>query len=463
MSRRTITANVLAAAALALAGSEALRSDPPPVAIPAWAAAVGARPEQTGPRRFRTNDYGAIGDGTTDSTAAIQRAIDACAAAGGGTVTFGPGSYVTGALFVKSGVHFDVPRGVSLLGSQDEQDYPIQPARVAGIDMDWPAALINVRGQRNVVISGRGTIDGRGEIWWRKYWALRRDYERRGLRWAADYDCRRVRLLVVWESQNVEVSGLHLRRSGFWTVQLVYSSHLTVDGVRITDNTGPSTDGIDVDSSREVLVQHCDIDDNDDDICLKAGRDADGLRVGRPTEYVVVRYNLIRHGAGMLSIGSETSGGIRHVVAYHNEALGTSNGLVLKSALTRGGGASDILFRDAVMGGVGTAFSFTLNWNPAYSYARIPSSVASPPSYWRTLATPVVPADRGWASFYDITVANVRISARRIFAVAGTPQRPIGPVRMQDVIASAATTGELRNTRGWSMQNVRISVSPSPQ
>ncbi len=164
--------------------------------------------------------------------------------------------------------------------------------------MKWPAALINVNDQRNVKISGAGTIDGRGQKWWDKYWALRREYEPKGLRWASDYDAERVRLLVVWRSSDVTVENLSLERSGFWTVQVVYSDHVTVDGIKISDNGGPSTDGVDIDSSSHVLVQNCDIDNNDDDICLKAGRDSDGLRVARPTEYVLIRDNITRRGGG---------------------------------------------------------------------------------------------------------------------------------------------------------------------
>src|SRR5690606_25639957 len=99
-----------------------------------------------------------------------------------------------------------------------------------------------------------------GQLWWDKYWDMRRRvYEPLGLRWAVDYDCERVRLLVIWESSDVTVENLHLKRSGFWTVQVVYSSHVTVDGVTVSDNGGPSTDGVNVDSSSHVLIQNCDI------------------------------------------------------------------------------------------------------------------------------------------------------------------------------------------------------------
>src|SRR5882724_9121332 len=295
--------------------------------LPGWVPKAGARQRPEGRRVFQANSFGAIGDGVQKSTIAIQQAIDVCSKAGGGIVTFRPGRYVTGALFLKSNVHLRLDAGITLLASQDDGDYPLISTRVAGIEMKWPAALINVNDQKSVMLSGGGTIDGRGEMWWDRYRNLRVDYDSRGLRWAADYDCQRVRLMVIWKSTDVTVENLSLRRSGFWTVQVVYSDHVTVDGIKTRNNDGPSTDGVDIDSSRYVLVENCDIDSNDDDICLKAGRDSDGLRVNRPTEYIVIRNNITRRGGGVISFGSETSGGIRHVVAYHNTGIGTNEGI----------------------------------------------------------------------------------------------------------------------------------------
>ena len=101
---------------------------------------------------------------------------------------------------------------------QDLAAYPIMPTRVAGIEMKWPAALINVYEQSHVKISGKGTIDGDGKIWWDKYWKMRREeYEPKGLRWAADYDCQRPRLIQIYKSSDVRSRGPHaeaLRASG---------------------------------------------------------------------------------------------------------------------------------------------------------------------------------------------------------------------------------------------------------
>jgi polygalacturonase len=354
-------------------------------------------------------------------------------------------------------VHLRVPVGVTLLGSQDDADYPSLPTRVAGIEMAWPAALINVNDQKNVKISGGGIIDGRGEKWWDGYWELRGKYQPRGLRWASDYDARRVRLLVIWRSTDVIIENLSLRRSGFWTVQVVYSDHVTVDGVKITDNKGPSTDGIDIDSSSYVLVQNCDIDNNDDDICLKAGRDSDGLRVNRPTEYIVIRNNVTRRGGGVISFGSETSGGIRKVVAYHNQGIGTSEGIRFKSAKTRGGYVEDVLIRDLRLENVPLPFTFTLNWNPSYSYATIPPEEKNIPPHWRVLSTPVLPPERGLCEFRNITIEDVKIvGARRIFSAAGMPQKPITNVKWTNISAQGNEAGIIESARNWTMTNVEL-------
>jgi polygalacturonase len=433
--------------------------------LPSWVKDAGARSTPTATRAFPANAYGAVADTTRSSTAAIQRAIDAAAKAGGGVVSFQPGGYVTGAIFLRSGVTLKVDEGVTLYGSQNDADYPRRPTRIAGIEMTWPTALINVDGQKNVRITGKGTIDGRGKKWWDKYWSMRRnDYEPRGLRWAVDYDAERVRLMVVSNSSDVSIENLSLKRSGFWTVQLLYSDHVTVDGISVSDNEGPSTDGVDIDSSRWILVQNTRIANNDDTICLKAGRDADGLRVNRPTEYVVIRDNVATRGAGVFTIGSETSGSIRHVVAIHNRGVGTSAGLIFKSAKTRGGIIEDVLVRDLVLEKVPTAFSFTLDWNPSYSYATLPKDMKDIPPHWVTLTTPVTPPERGFAEFRDITIEDVKATgSRRIITAAGLPEKLIHDVHFRNVDAEGADPGSIRYARDWTMENVTFRTPTGAQ
>ena len=122
---------------------------------------------------FRANDYGAKGDGATLDTAAIQKAIDAASKAHGAVVVFQPGVYLTGSLFLKSGMSLRVDEGVEIRGSQDLAAYPMMATRVAGIEMSWPAALINVYQQSDVTISGKGAVDGDGKAFWDSYRKLR--------------------------------------------------------------------------------------------------------------------------------------------------------------------------------------------------------------------------------------------------------------------------------------------------
>ncbi len=424
--------------------------------LPSWTKQTGARQIPKSKKIFSANSFGAKGDNSGSSTKAIQKAIDE-AAKKGGIVTFEKGIYLTGALFLKSNVHLRVDEGVTLTGSQDESEYPRLPTRVAGIEMEWLAALINVNDAKNVKISGGGTIDGNGKKWWDKYWALRKEYEPKGLRWASDYDAERVRLMVISRSSDVTVENMSLKRSGFWTVQVLYSEFVTTDGLKISDNGGSSTDGVDIDSSRYVLIQNCDIDNNDDDICLKAGRDFDGLRVNRPTEYIFIRDNLIRRGGGVISFGSETSGGIRHVVALNNQGIGTKEGVRFKSARTRGGFVEDVLVRGLKMDGVVLPFTFTLNWNPSYSYATIPEGMTNYPEFWKVMNTPVLPVERGYCDFNNIRIENIEVQgANRIFTAEGLPDKLIRNVTFSNITAQGKEAGNIQFAKDWKMQNVKI-------
>jgi polygalacturonase len=159
-------------------------------------------------------------------------------------------------------------------------------------------------------------------------------------------------------------------------MHICYSQNVTVDGITIRNNIGgrgPSTDGIGVDSSSCVLIQNADIEANDDAVVMKAGRDSDGLRVNRPTENVVVRDITVRDAAAGITFG------IRHVEAFRIHVLGpTPVGILFKSASTRGGTVENIWLHDIDIQGVRSAFSVAFNWNPSYSYAKIPADMVGP-------------------------------------------------------------------------------------
>jgi|GEM_PF-101860 len=426
-----------------------------------WTEDVGARIYPEGTREYNVSEYGAVGDGVTMNTTYIQQAIDECARNGGGIVTFNKGNYLTGSLYLKKGVYFRVPKGTVLLGSTSLEDYPEMDTRVAGIEMRWPSALINVLDQQNVMIGGEGIIHAQGKVFWDNYWAMRRDYESRGLRWIVDYDCKRPRTLLVSNSSDVTVKDLIFRQAGFWTIQLLYSTYCTVNGVVIQNNWdghGPSTDGVDIDSSSKILVENCDIDCNDDNFCLKSGRDADGLRVNRPTEYIVIRNCISRAGGGLMTCGSETSGGIRYVLAENLKAKGTNVGIRLKSAMNRGGTTEHIYVKNIEMDEVGTAFETTVNWNPAYSYSVLPKEYEGKeiPEHWKKMLEEVDPKV-GIPHFREVYLSGFRVTnSKRFFNVVGSNESLIKHFFLKDIRAEVETAGIVSYAVDWKVEDIQL-------
>ncbi len=415
---------------------------------------------------FNACDYGAKADCNTVCTEAIQKAIDACSKAGGGTVVFSPGTYLTGSIFLKDKVDLRVDKQVTLKGVQDDSAYTQVFTRVAGIEITWPAALINANNLSGVKIYGEGTIDGSGKIWWDRYWKMCDDYEKKGLRWVVDYDCKRPRLILVYKSSNVSIEGLTLKEPGFWTVHICFSTNVIVDGLTIRanrgDEGGPSTDGIDIDSSANVLVQNCDIDCHDDNFCLKAGRDADGLRVNKPTENVIIRDCIARQGYGLITCGSETSGGIRNVKVYNLKAYGTRAGIRFKSTQGRGGTVQDIDISDIEMEGVEYPVELNYDWYPAYN--TVPEKVRKQieaegkelPHHWQVLMQKV-PEKQGTPYIRDITIRNVKaVDCKQAFSVQGHQKQKAGRFLLENVTIMAETAGSVKNAENWEFKNVGI-------
>jgi polygalacturonase len=382
---------------------------------------VGAAPARTA-AVHSIADHGAVGDGQTLNTRAIQDTIDRCAGAGGGTVLVPDGVFVTGAIFLKQGVNLEIADGGILRGSENTNDYPWIQTRIAGLEMKWPAALLNAQSVSNFSITGRGAIDGDGLPWWRRYWDIRAQ-EPEGL--APDFKVFRPRLIHIFGCTNVTVSGLLLSNSPFWTLQLTYcdgvlASNLTIRAPHFPVHAA-SSDGIDIDSSCNVIVDGCDVVNDDDGICLKSGRDADGLRVNRPTENIVIRNCRVGYSAAMVAFGSETSGGIRHVRISNCRADDNCYSVVrLKSRMGRGGVVEDILYENIRADNVRSIFSCNMD---AHGTTWLPEEFRALP-----------PPDKGTPVFRNITVRS--LTARhtgKAGNIVGLPKIPIQNMTLEKV------------------------------
>lgn len=272
-------------------------------------------------------DYGALSDGVTLDTAAIQRAIDACGA--GDQVLLPEGVYLSGALFLHSDMRFCVAEGATLLGSGDLTDYPVCPYAFEGRKGQSYASLLNTADIRDttaddpwyesgyithpdkrlhdIVIEGKGVITANGTILMKNELA-----ENRGFRGRA---------LALRNVDGLVIRDVTVRHSPAWCVHLMFCTNVLVEGVTICTKYSPegekyhvfNGDGLDPDSCRDVIVRNCTIESQDDCIAIKSGRDAWGREIGVPTENVLIENCTFRYGFGV-AMGSEMSGGVQNVL-----------------------------------------------------------------------------------------------------------------------------------------------------
>ena len=401
------------------------------------------------PPRFLITSYGAIGDAKTLNTKSIQSAIDTCAKSGGGDLVIPKGAFISGSIFLKQGVNLRIEKDGVLKGSQNTNDYPWIDTRIAGLEMKWPAALINADAITNLQLTGEGTLDGSGERWWREYWETRK-------REKDDIDPHfkvpRPRLIHIIRCEKVLVRDLFLKDSAFWNVQLTYCDGVEIHNLNIRAPHEPikaaSSDGIDIDSTRNVLITGCDIECDDDAICLKAGRDADGLRVNRPTENVVIRNCHVGHAAGLVCFGSETAGGIRNIrISDCRADNGCGEVVRLKTRMGRGGVVEDVLYENIQADGVRQVFNFNMD---AFATTWLPEQFRKP-----------APADKATPIFRKITARN--LTAKNCGAaghLTGLAQSPLRDITLENVNIEANGGFTVRNALGIQFKNVNLNGKP---
>jgi len=323
-------------------------------------------------RDFVITNFGAVAGGQVDCTAAIARAIEACVRAGGGRVVVPAGEFLTGAIHLKNNVNLHLAATNSVLKfSTDPKAYlPAVFTRFEGIECYNYSPLIYAYGQKNVAVTGAGTLDGQAdESTWLKWKGgkgagggtqkpararldkMNNDGVPVSQRVFGEGDFLRPNFVQFNRCRNVLIEGVKIRRSPMWELHPLLCTNVTVRGVDIFSH-GANNDGCDPESCCDVLIEKCRFDTGDDCIAIKSGRNNDGRRVGVPSQNLVIRDCTMRDGHAGTAIGSEISGGCSNVFVENCE-MSSSNlvcALRLKSNAMRGGVVQNIFMRNVNVG-----------------------------------------------------------------------------------------------------------------
>ena len=401
------------------------------------------------PAVFNVLDYGAHNDGKTSSTAGFKAAIQACGKAGGGTVFIPAGQYVSGAIEMVSNMTLNLDSGAIIRFVANRQEYPMVKSRFEGVETMAPAAMIGGHNLENIAITGRGTLIADNAEWRklmsdeapRAAWTdMLAKFERKET--VSDEQRKNAALSLradfirPVESKNVLIEGVHILGGPMWVLHILYCENVVIRNVIVESFPGANTDGVDIDSSRHVRISDSYFDTGDDAICLKSGKDADGLRVNRVTEDIAITNCTIHRGHGAVVLGSETSGGIRNVVASNIIAQGTDRGIRIKSTRGRGGVLENIRFDNWVIEDTPNPAIEVTNY-----YTRAPAEPVS-------VRTPV---------FRNISISHVTISrCKTAVSIEGLPEMPVEGLRLSDITGSAKEGLRAFNTKGLELHNVRI-------
>ena len=405
-------------------------------------AALATAAAQPAPKRYTITRSGALGDGQSSNTRAIQNLIDKTAREGGGTLVVPAGTFVTGALFFKQGVNLSIEKGGVLKGSVNPEDYPQVQTRWEGTEREWTSALLNFTGMTDVELTGEGTVDGSGDEWLARGAFARGQPARAPQEGTAAPPRPRVgrpRMICFQNCKRVRIANLKLRQQAVWCLHILYSEDVTIDGVNITaDHNIPSSDGIDIDSSRRVRVNNVDIDVNDDCISIKSGKDADGLRVNRPAEDIVIENSRFHYGHGGVAMGSETSGGIRNVEVRNCVSdAGNWAPIRFKTQPSRSGVVENITYRDMQLKDTKQAFEFNMEWR---------------------MVPPIAPPAKVLPVVRNVTIRNITGTVNSVGMMHGLVDSPIENVKFENCKITAQKGFVMENARKVDLSGLTVDV-----
>lgn len=430
-------------------------------------------------KTFDVRKFGAKPDGLTLNTKAIADAIQAASKGGGGTVIFPEGIWLTGPIVLVSNVRLHLEKNSLITFTKDRNEYPLISTTFEGVAAYRAQAPISAIQAENIGITGDGVIDGGGEAWrpvkrdkmtesqWKtlvasggklsadnRIWypsesalkgSLSGNVGSDTTKTKSDFesvkDFLRPNMVQINESKNVLFQGVTFQNSPAWTLHFIVSENVTIRGVKVKNPWyGQNNDAVDLESTKNVLLEDCIFDTGDDAITLKSGRDEQGRKRGIPTENVIARNMTIYRGHGAYVIGSEMSGGVRNVLIMNSTFIGTDVGLRFKTQRGRGGLVEKVFAQNLTMKDIsGDAILFDMYYGgKSQNTEKIPITEATP-------------------RFQDFHFKDIVVQgAKRGIFVRGLPEMNVKNVQMENLLIQADTGMYSEEGDGISFKNLML-------
>ena len=422
-------------------------------------------------------DFGAKGDGIVLNTKAINDAIKAVNAKGGGKVIIPEGLWLTGPIELLSNVNLYTEMNALVLFTDDFEAYPIIKTSFEGLDTRRCQSPISAWNAENIAITGHGVFDGSGDswrpvkkgkltagIWYPTAGALKgamatKDFNNpEGIN--TDEEWNEIRpwlrpvLLNIVKSKKVLLEGVTFKNSPSWCLHPLSCEHITIHNVKVFNPWySQNGDALDLESCKNALIVNNIFDAGDDAICIKSGKDEDGRRRGEPCQNVIVKNNTVLHGHGGFVVGSEMSGGVKNVYVTDCTFLGTDVGLRFKSTRGRGGVVEGIYIHNINMIDIPhEALLFDLFYGGKGAGEETEDDLEG------RMKSSVPPVTEKTPAFRDIHITNVTCkNVGRAMFFNGLPEMPIRNVHVKDVVVTDAKQGiVISQAENVSIENVKI-------
>lgn len=438
-------------------------------------------------------NHGALPDGQTKNTKAINAAIDAVSGMGGGKVIIPRGIWLTGPIVLKSNVNLHLEEGALLLFTKDKDDYPVVETSFEGLDTYRCQSPISGKNIENVAITGSGTIDGNGDAWrmvkrskmsesqWKALvksgGLLSNDKEKwypsEGFKKGAeatagffnvpdptkvDYseikDYLRPVMISIVNSKNVLLDGPTFQNSPAWNIHPLMCENVTIRNINVRNPWySQNGDGLDLESCKNALIYNNTFDVGDDAICIKSGKNEDGRKRGMPTENVIIKNNIVYHGHGGFVVGSEMSGGVKNVHVSNCTFIGTDTGLRFKSTRGRGGVVENIYISNIDMLNIPTE---PIRFNLFYGGQ---SPILEDDQEAAIVDEEPVPVTEETPSFRNIWMKDIRaVGCATAGYFQGLPEMNLKNINLENVYLQAKKGISMIDANQITFQNVSIEV-----